>query len=325
MLVGVLGLVLAVTTAVGLVATQDRGLASSGECSGEAALRISAAAPVAAVLDDYADDFDDWVQDRDGLPCTTTKVTSATPQAFATAVARGLDGEPKDAPTTWVPDSALWRSVLARDPRMAQVLPRSYPVVASTPVVFAAPRPMAEALGWPDRQPSWQQLSELAANPAGWATVKHPEWGRMRLQWPSPLTTTAGLGSTVAVYRDLAIGVEATDDLRRRLVTAHNAVSDATGDLAGALGALRTADPAASEALRDLPIVPATEQEVVAFNKAKPKVEVAALYPTDGWAVSEVPVLGLQAEWVTPAQRAASEAFADFVVRGAAHAAMRQA
>ena len=325
LLVGVLALVLAVTTAVGLVATQDRGLASSGECSGEADLRISASAPAAAVLDDFADDFDEWVQDRDGLPCTTTKVRSATPQAFAAAVGRGLDGDAGDAPTTWVPDSALWRSVLARDPRMAQVLPRNYPVVASSPVVFAAPRPMAEALGWPDRQPSWQQLSALAANPAGWASLKHPEWGRMNLQWPNPLTTTAGLGSTVAVYRDLAIGVEATDDLRRRLVTAHNAVSDATGDLTGALGSLRTADPASPDSLRDLPIVPATEQEVVAFNRAKPKVEVAALYPTDGWAVSEVPVLGLQADWVSPEQRRASEAFADFVVSGPAHQAMRTA
>ncbi len=305
-LLGVLALVLALTTGVGLVATRDRGIASSGECSGDAALRINAAAPVAAVLDDYADDFDEWVEDRDGLPCTTTKVTSVTAQGFSAAVGRALDGNTTDAPTTWVPDSALWRAVLARDPRMAQVLPRTYPVVASTPVVFAAPRPMAEALGWPDRQPSWQQLSALAADPKGWAALKHPEWGRMRLEWPNPLTATAGLGSTVAVYRDLAIGVEATDDLRRRLVTAHNAVSDATGDLSGALGTLRTADPADAESLRDLPIVPATEQEVVAFNRAKPKTEVAALYPTDGWAVNEVPVLGLDAEWVSPAQRRAS-------------------
>ena len=323
-LLGVLALVLAVTTGVGLVATRDRGIASSGECSGDAALRINAAAPVAAVLDDYADDFDEWVEDRDGLPCTTTKVTSVTAQGFSAAVGRGLDGNTTDAPTTWVPDSALWRAVLARDPRMAQVLPRTYPVVASTPVVFAAPRPMAEALGWPDRQPSWQQLSALAADPKGWAALKHPEWGRMRLEWPNPLTATAGLGSTVAVYRDLAIGVEATDDLRRRLVTAHNAVSDATGDLSGALGTLRTADPADAKSLRDLPLVPATEQEVVAFNRAKPKTEVAALYPTDGWAVSEVPVLGLEAEWVSPAQRRASEAFADFVVQGPAQAAMRE-
>ena len=63
---------------------------------------------------------------------------------------RALDGDTDDAPTTWMPDSSLWRSVLARDPRLAAVLPRNYPVVAASPVVFAAPRPMAEALGWPD-------------------------------------------------------------------------------------------------------------------------------------------------------------------------------
>ncbi len=52
--------------------------------------------------------------------------------------------------------------------------------------------------------------------------------------------------------------------------------------------------PTAADGLRDLPIVPATEQEVVAFNAAKPAVEVAAIYPTEGWVVSEVPVLPLQ-------------------------------
>ena len=184
---------------------------------------------------------------------------------------------------------------------------------------------MAEALGWPDTQPSWEQLSALAANPAGWGAVKHPEWGKVNLQWPDPLTSTAGLGSTVAVYRDLAIGAEATDDLRRRLVTAHNAVNGATGNLSGALAALRASGASAPGGLKDLPIVPATEQEVVAFNAAKPAVEVAAIYPTEGWVVSEVPVLGLNGSWVSDEQRTASEAFADFVVGGKAQQALQTA
>ncbi|HSF97760.1 MAG TPA: VWA domain-containing protein, partial [Ornithinibacter sp.] len=102
-------------------------------------------------------------------------------------------------------------------------------------------------------------------------------------------------------------------------------VSGATGDLVGALSALRGADAAASESLRDLPIVPATEQEVIAFNAAKPAVEVAAMYPTEGWVVSEVPVLALQGEWVDAEQRAASEAFADFVVQGRPQTALQSA
>lgn len=317
--------VVALGASIGIALNRDGAEAVAGGCTGKAALRISAAPALAAVLEDRADDFDSWVEDRTGVPCTTTQVTSASPQEFATAVGQALDGETKDAPTTWMPDSSLWRSVLARDPRVAGVLPRTFPVVAATPVVFAAPRPMAEALGWPETQPSWAQLSALAANPAGWATLKHPEWGRLRLDWPSPLTSTAGLGSTVAVYRDLAVGAEATDELRRRLVVAHNAVGDATGDLNGALGVLRDAASTAPGALRDLPVVPATEQEVVAFNAAKPAVEVAAIYPTEGWVVSEVPVLGLEGEWVTPEQRAASEAFADFVVRGSAQKALQAA
>lgn len=316
---------LLVAVVVGVLLTRGSDDTPDAGCVGSATLRISAAPALASVLRDQADDFDTWVRDRPGVPCTTTELTAASPREVSTALGRAIDGDDGDAPTAWVPDSALWATVLGRDPRLAQVLPRTYPVVAASPVVFAAPRPMAEALGWPDAQPSWERLSALANDPEGWAAVGHPEWGRLRLDWPDALTSTAGLASTVAVYRDLAVGVEATDDLRRRLVTAHNAVTGSTGDLSGALAALR--EPAAAEpgGLAGVPIVPATEQEVVAFNAARPAVEVVAVYPPEGWVVSEVPVLGLRGGWVSDEQRAASEAFADFVVRGSAQQALSRA
>jgi Ca-activated chloride channel family protein len=313
-----------VVAGIGLVVVRDDAEATAGSCTGTAALRIAAAPAISSTLKVFAHEFDSWSKDRTEVPCTSTEIVTASPQEVAEQVGRALDGDTAEAPTTWVPDSSLWRTVLARDPRLGAVLPRTYPVVASTPVVFAAPRPMAEALGWPKRQPSWEQLSAMAADPAGWSAVKHPEWGSVRLDWPDPLTSTAGLGSTVAVYRDLAIGAEATDDLRRRLVTAHNAVTGATGTLSGALAALRAKGTNTAEGLRDLPIVPATEQEVVAFNAAKPTVEVAAIYPPEGWVVSEVPVLGLRGAWVDDAQRAASMAFADFVVRGGPQEALQR-
>ena len=320
-----LAVVTALVGTIGIVLFRDEAEAIVAQgCTGKAALRISAAPAIASTLRNVAHDFDTWVQDREGVPCTTTEITAASAQEVADSVGRALDGDTAEAPTTWVPDSSLWRSVLARDPRLSSVLPRNYPVVAATPVVFAAPAPMAQALGWPDTQPSWEQLSALAANPAGWSAAKHPEWGRVNLQWPDPLTSTAGLGSTIAVYRDLAIGADATDDLRRRLVTAHNALSGATGNLSGALAALRADGATAPGGLKDLPIVPATEQEVVAFNAAKPAVEVAAIYPPEGWVVSEVPVLGLNASWVSDDQRTASDAFADFVVGGKAQQALQK-
>ena len=89
---------------------------------------------------------------RTGPACRARPRRSPRPRRRSSSeqVGRALDGDTANAPTTWVPDSSLWRSVLARDPRLSSVLPRNYPVVAATPVVFAAPRPMAEALGWPD-------------------------------------------------------------------------------------------------------------------------------------------------------------------------------
>ena len=152
---------MAVVVLVGLVATigivvlrDPAGAIAAKGCAGDATLRIAAAPELSSTLEEFADDFDTWVKDRAGVPCTTTQITAASPQELSEQVSRALDGDTANAPTTWVPDSSLWSSVLARDPRVSAVLPRTFPVVAATPVVFAAPRPMAEALGWPDEQPS---------------------------------------------------------------------------------------------------------------------------------------------------------------------------
>ena len=204
---------------------------------------------------------------------------------------RALDGDTDDAPTTWMPDSSLWRSVLARDPASPPSCPRTTPSSPRAPSVARRPD------RWPRRSAGRRRSRRGSSQcpgrrPRRVVEVKHPEWGRVRLEAHPHLDR--GAGPTVAVYRDPAGRAEATDDLRRRLVTAHNAVGGATGDLSGALGALRDAGATAPGVLADLPVVPATEQEVVAFNAAKPAVEVAAIYPTEGWVVSEVPVLALQ-------------------------------
>ncbi len=63
-----------------------------------------------------------------------------------------------------------------------------------TPLVIAMPKPMAEALGCPDKPLGWTDILEpVAQRPEGWAAYGHPEWGPFRLGKTNPNFSTSGL------------------------------------------------------------------------------------------------------------------------------------
>jgi Ca-activated chloride channel family protein len=62
-----------------------------------------------------------------------------------------------------------------------------------SPIGLAMWRPMAEALGWPDKPVGWQTIVDLAADPQGWARYGHPEWGNLKLGHPHPKYSSAGM------------------------------------------------------------------------------------------------------------------------------------
>lgn len=70
--------------------------------------------------------------------------------------------------------------------------PRGEPVVLS-PLVVAMWRPMAEALGWPERLLSWSDFLGVATDPRGWSAHGHAEWGRFKLAHTHPEFSNSGL------------------------------------------------------------------------------------------------------------------------------------
>ncbi len=60
-------------------------------------------------------------------------------------------------------------------------------------------RPMAEALGWPDTPISWDDLVQLSANPDGWASKGHPEWGNFKFGHTHPTYSNVGLQMMTAL------------------------------------------------------------------------------------------------------------------------------
>ena len=74
-------------------------------------------------------------------------------------------------PTIWSPANISWVE-LANQQLAAQNKPllvrEECPRVVLAATGFTMWRPMAEALGWPDKPVSWKQILELVADPQGW-------------------------------------------------------------------------------------------------------------------------------------------------------------
>ena len=321
-----------VAVAIALLAIASAGYAitrssgGSGDCSGSRiALRIVASPEIAPVVKQAAATFDTDASADDGR-CTSTTVTAQDPTSFGESLLDQIDaGGGANATTVWVPDASLWRATLGRRPELAALLPHAVPVIASSPVVLAVPRPMAEALGWPDTQPKWTDLLELARDPRGWGAKGHSEWGQVRIAWRDPLTSTSGLAATTSVYDQVSRDAEAVDDVRRELLTAQSSLTTLGADPAKTMAPLRDSSLSATEALRQTPLMPWTEREVLTFNASKPVVPLAAVYPRDGTLSEEIPLVTLNAKWVTDAQRSAVDRFAEFLVQGQPAAELRSA
>ena len=72
-------------------------------------------------------------------------------------------------------------------------------------------RPMAEALGWPDKPIGWDTIVDLAADPQGWAKYGHPEWGAFKFGHTHPGKSNSGL----LILTDLAYSVLGDPSSRR--------------------------------------------------------------------------------------------------------------
>ena len=100
-------------------------------------------------------------------------------------------------PVVWSPASSAWGAILDQ-----QLADKGQPAMANqgtpfmnTPLVIAMPKPMAEALGWPDKPLGWSDIFSLATSSQGWAAYGHPEWGAFKLGKTNPNFSTSGLST----------------------------------------------------------------------------------------------------------------------------------
>ncbi len=185
-----------------------------------------------------------------------------------------------------------------------------------SPVVLAMWKPMAEALGWPDKPVGWAEVLALVGDAKGWASHGHPEWGAFRFGHTHPEYSNSGLLSLVATC--YAAAGKANNlrltDLERPEVGAFLGgiergvvhYGQSTGFfakklLSGGPGYLSAA-------------VLYESSVVAAAGAADLPFPIVAIYPKEGTFWSDHPVGVVEREWVTPERRAAAQAFIKFLL-----------
>ncbi len=328
--------VAAIAAAAVLAAACSGGESGSGDDRSEC-IQVDAAVSSEKIdlLGDLADDFNDSGATVDGT-CIDVEVQKVASGVAAERLADGWDtATDGPRPVIWSPASSAWGQILnqrlstAGKPAMATD-PVSF---MNTPLVIAMPRPMAEALGWPDQPIGWSDILALSRSANGWADEGHPEWGRFRLGKTNPNYSTSGLHALIA-QTYAATGKTAglsSEDLQNPTVQQYGRDIESSvvhyGDITMTfLNNWFRADRRGT-ALNYASAVAVEEKSLIDYNAGNPDGELdqgekprpprtplVAIYPTEGTLYSDNPLFVLDADWVSGPQRAAAQQFQKFVM-----------
>ncbi|RKT52574.1 substrate-binding domain-containing protein [Saccharothrix australiensis] len=264
--------------------------------------------------------------------CVNVAVSVHPSQDAVDVLADAPGSDPSARPDMWSPSSRYWvdslRSAIATRPGRVRSVPENLPTLATSPIVIAMPEPMARELGWPEGAIGWRDMIALAQDPKGWGSRGKP-WGAFKIGKTNPVHSTTGLLATIATATALsgtsdALTSSALDDpavaggLRALESTAvhygkHSAVFVRNMYAADQEG--RALDYVSAVALEEKVVLDYNQGVLVGDPVArdKPRVKLAAVFPTDGTTVSDNPALVVDAEWVTDQRKRAAEDFLRYV------------
>jgi Ca-activated chloride channel family protein len=230
-----------------------------------------------------------------------------------------LDGDLR--PTVWSPGDYSWvetANEVWRDRTGRLLVSDDCPQTTLAPIGLAMWRPMAEALGWPDTPIGWRDLIELMADPDGWASVGHPEWGTFKFGHTHPDYSNVGmlmLTSLAYLATDQTEGLTAEDVYGDEVVEAFHQVELNTYHYG-----IQSRDLLALMAARGpeyLHAATTTEAETLRTNAqegANMRFPLVFIFPSDGTFWGEHPYCVLDAEWVTDEQKEAAAVFRDYLL-----------
>ena len=224
-------------------------------------------------------------------------------------------------PVAWSPGEQVWAEQLAegwQKKTTKPIMSSACTPTILTPAGFAIWRPMAEALGWPDKKIGWDTIIDLANNPQGWGSLGHPEWGRLTLGHAHPQYSNAGLlflSSVVYGILGKTSGITPADVYGPTVEQGLRTLGQNTAKYGmistDLLNQMATSGPGF------LHVVSAFEEGTVRFNierKDDLRWPLAFVFPKDGTFWSDQPYCILDgANWVSPEQAEAARLFRDYL------------
>ncbi|MDQ6694652.1 MAG: substrate-binding and VWA domain-containing protein [Chloroflexota bacterium] len=218
----------------------------------------------------------------------------------------------------WSPSNSLWKSVLnfEADAEIAGSGTGDADPLLLTPVVLGMWKPMAQALGWPGKSLGLKDILDLNANPDGWGSVGHPEWGHFKYAHTNPEVSSTGL-STVAA--EFYAGAGKTTGLTEEDVNDPK-VRDFVKSIEQTIVHYSSTTTIFKENVRKggmdyISAVALEEQTVLELNRTGMPVPMVAIYPREGTFWHDNPYIILKAPWVTDEQRSAATQFKDYLLQ----------
>jgi Ca-activated chloride channel family protein len=226
-------------------------------------------------------------------------------------------------PTVWSPASSIYIPVANAEWKKSHaddLVTGSPNDLVLSPVVIAMWRPMAQALGWPDKALGWEDIAALATSEEGWTEYAHPEWGTFKFGHTHPAYSNSGIVSIIAeTYAGLGKqrGLTESDlkspELKDFMLAVESSVihyGTSTGFFAERMFERGPSYLSAAVMYENLIVA----QESKRLSGQSAQIPVVAIYPKEGTFWSNHPYAVLNAPWVTPEQKEAAGLFEAFLL-----------
>ncbi len=216
-------------------------------------------------------------------------------------------------PTVWSPSASTWLEVLRQETGNQGVAVSNEPLVL-TPVVIGMWKPMAEALGWPNKPIGWSDMLDLIKDPQGWGKFGHPEWGRFSWGHTDPEISTTALSTLIAEFYAATA--------KQRGLTVADVQSDPSEQFVRDLGqgikhygynTLVFSQNMKKFGMSYISAFPMEEITLIDFNKVDPPATpLVAIYPKEGTFWHDDPYIVMAA--ASAQEQQAAKAFYDFLL-----------
>jgi Ca-activated chloride channel homolog len=200
------------------------------------------------------------------------------------------------------------------------VVGKSQSLVLS-PVVIAMWKPMAQALGWPEKPIGWQTIFDMSSGKITWAQLGHPEWGEFKFGHTHPEFSNSGLISICAkVYagagktRDLTLEDVANPKVAAFVEQIEKSVvhyGSSTGFFGNKMFERGPGFLSAAVLYENMVVESYGGVGGKTYNLPFP---VVSIYPSEGTFWSDHPVAIVNREWVTDTRKEAAGKYIEFLL-----------